>query len=73
MNNIYLLNDNEYNEIFKNKSYLFKKDILVSNFNILISKVLGQLKIIIKPYKKDAITIIDNIEKKIINNQEIMF
>ena len=65
MNNLYLLNDDEYNNIFKNKSYSFKKDILVSNFNILISKILGQLKIIIRPYKKEAITMIDNIEKKI--------
>jgi len=65
MNNIYLLNDVEYNDIFKNKSYSFKKEILISNFNILISKILGQLKIIIKPYKKDAITVIDNLEKKL--------
>ena len=65
MNNIYLLGDKEYNDLLKNKSYSFKREILISNFNILISKVLNQLKLIIKPYKKDIVSIIDNIENKL--------
>lgn len=65
MNNLYLLTEPEYKNIFKDKSYAFKKDILVSNFNILMSKILGQIKLILNNYNKEWVNKIESIENKL--------
>ena len=44
MNTLYLLNEEEYKNTLKKYDLKYKKEILTGNFNILISKVLGQLK-----------------------------
>jgi hypothetical protein len=65
MNALYLLNEEEYKKTLKKYDLKFKKEILTSNFNILITKILGQFKLIIGSYKKEYIIYIENVETKL--------
>lgn len=65
MNTLYLLNEEEYKNTLKKYDLKFKKEILTGNFNILISKVLGQLKLIVGGYKKEYVTYIEKVETKL--------
>ena len=65
MNTLYLLNEEEYKNTLKKYDLKYKKEILTGNFNILISKVLGQLKLIVGGYKKEYVTYIEKVETKL--------
>jgi hypothetical protein len=68
-NNLYLLEENEYKIFLKKYDFNFKKEVLISNFFIIVSKLLSNVRNLISSYMNTQsdtyIKYIDNIESKI--------